>query len=71
MCSQDDYSGSVFTGCEALGIEMARPLFGLMCGTWEPTALMRRETFKWQPHKNKSTDAEQGADQSLVVKKLL
>lgn len=24
----------------------------------EPVVLMSRETFKWKPHKNKSTDAE-------------
>ena len=54
---QDKFKGHLFTAWTAAGIEMAWPLFRLLCGTWEPVAWMLREKHKWKPHKCESTEA--------------
>nr|NGY94822.1 hypothetical protein [Neochlamydia sp. AcF84] len=48
--------------------------YRLLYGTWEPVALMKREKFKWKPHKNQSTDARnrggiaRSSEEAFVIK---
>jgi len=42
----------------AIGIEMARLIYGLLQETCEAVVLMLREKLKWKPHKSLSTDEE-------------
>jgi hypothetical protein len=39
-------------------MKAARTRYRLLCGTWEPVALIPREQRKWRPHKRLSTEAE-------------
>ena len=55
--SQDKSRGNLVAAWVASGIKVAGPWSWLLCGTWEPVALMLREKPKWRLHKGESTDA--------------
>ena len=54
---RDKAGGNLFTARSASGIKAARTQSGLLCGTWEPVVLMRRENRKRQNREWESTDA--------------
>ncbi len=54
---RDKAGGNLFTARSASGIKAARTQSGLLCGTWEPVVLMRRENRKRQNREWQSTDA--------------
>ncbi len=49
--------GNLPTVQVASGVEVARPCFRLLHGTWEPVASMVREKLKWRTHEGESPDA--------------
>ncbi len=54
---RDKAGGNLFTARSASGIKAARTQSGLLCGTWEPVVLMRRENRKRQNRERESTEA--------------
>ena len=55
--SRDQARGNLLTAWVASGTTVAGTRSWLLCGTWEPVALMSREKPKWRPHKGESSDA--------------
>ena len=54
---RDKAGGHLFTARSASGIKAARTQSGLLCGTWEPVVLMKRENRKRQNREWESTEA--------------
>ena len=54
---RDKAGSNLFTARSASGIKAARTQSGLLCGTWEPVVLMRRENRKRQNREWESTEA--------------
>ena len=54
---RDKAGGHLFTARSASGIKAAGTRSGLLCGTWEPVAPMRRENCERQNRKQESTEA--------------
>lgn len=55
--AQDKLKGHLFTASMTSGIEVARVVWRLLQGTWEPVVGMLRKKFKQRTCKNESTDA--------------
>ncbi len=54
---RDKVGGYLLTARSASGIKAAGTRSGLLCGTWEPVALMLRENRKRQNRERESTEA--------------
>jgi hypothetical protein len=57
-CFGISLGGDLLTAQATSGMKAARTRYRLLCGTWEPVALMLREKRKWRSHKRLSTEAE-------------
>ena len=55
--ARDKRKRCLLTACVVTGMYTACAQYWLVCGTWEPTALMRRKKSKWRTHEDERTDA--------------